>query len=279
MRSYEHDVPETITNVLSTHDWRGRKKLIDRVFTADAEFWHLFHQCLDRHELFGVYQMWGKLLHSHVFQTTASNHDSVITLKASGLLCSHFPGFYNFWIGVKHQRVVPNPKGKLVMVDLEETIVSLAYHDPVGFDCPADVFYLCPVLCRPTISLHMLQNIWWTPFPYLFIRQHLDLHVVLGTKTLPNGELVFTWQEDHIFFVESMLTKNPILTLGLGPIFVQYVRPVAGRCISVCDIFASCSCHLHIMCRMDHVPHAHWCRSDAGATLQSVPAENALRPR
>lgn len=60
MRNYEQDVPQTITDVLCTHNWRSRKQVIDQVFSPDAEFWHLFHQCLDRHELFGVYQMWGK---------------------------------------------------------------------------------------------------------------------------------------------------------------------------------------------------------------------------
>lgn len=60
MRTYDADVPETISNVLSTHDWQGRKELIDKVFTPDAPFWHLFHQCINRQELFGVYQMWGE---------------------------------------------------------------------------------------------------------------------------------------------------------------------------------------------------------------------------
>lgn len=60
MRSFDQDVPRTITNVLSTHDWRARKELIDKVFTEDAKFWHLFFQTVNRKELFGVYQMWGK---------------------------------------------------------------------------------------------------------------------------------------------------------------------------------------------------------------------------
>ena len=60
MRTLHEDVPKTISNVLSTHDWRGRKKLIDRVFLEDANFWHLFFQTVNRRELFGVYQMWGK---------------------------------------------------------------------------------------------------------------------------------------------------------------------------------------------------------------------------
>lgn len=60
MRSFDQDVPRTITNVLSTHDWRARKDLIDSVFTEDAKFWHLFFQTVNRKELFGVYQMWGK---------------------------------------------------------------------------------------------------------------------------------------------------------------------------------------------------------------------------
>ena len=60
MRSLDQDVPRTISNVLSTHDWRSRKDLIEKVFTEDAKFWHLFHQTVNRKELFGVYQMWGK---------------------------------------------------------------------------------------------------------------------------------------------------------------------------------------------------------------------------
>ena len=60
MRSLDQDVPRTISKVLSTHDWRGRKELIDKVFTEDAKFWHFFFQTVNRKELFGVYQMWGE---------------------------------------------------------------------------------------------------------------------------------------------------------------------------------------------------------------------------
>ena len=61
MYSLSEDVPQTITNVLSTHNWRSRKELIDQVFIDDVHFWHLFHDCKDRKELFGVYQMWGEI--------------------------------------------------------------------------------------------------------------------------------------------------------------------------------------------------------------------------
>ena len=60
MRSLDKDVPKTISSVLSTHDFRGRKDLIEKVFTEDVKFWHLFFQTVNRKELFGVYQMWGK---------------------------------------------------------------------------------------------------------------------------------------------------------------------------------------------------------------------------
>ena len=32
-----------------------------------------------------------------------------------------------------------------------------------------------------------------------------------------------------VFWVESALQLNPILTLGLGPLFVKYLRPLAGK--------------------------------------------------
>jgi len=60
MRSLDKDVPKTISSVLSTHDFRGRRDLIEKVFTEDVKFWHLFFQTVNRKELFGVYQMWGK---------------------------------------------------------------------------------------------------------------------------------------------------------------------------------------------------------------------------
>lgn len=60
MHSVAEDVPLAITNVLSTHNWRARKQLIDTVFADDVHFWHLFHDCKNKRELFGVYQMWGK---------------------------------------------------------------------------------------------------------------------------------------------------------------------------------------------------------------------------
>lgn len=106
-------------------------------------------------------------------------------------------GFYNFWIGVEYTRVVPDRKNHRVVVDLVETI-----------------------------------NVWWNIFPYLGIPIHLNLHVVLGTDPHPDPskpeELIFTYQEDHIFWVESALQLNPILTLGLGPLFLKYLRPLAG---------------------------------------------------
>ncbi len=74
-----------------------------------------------------------------------------------------------------------------------------------------------------------MQNIWWTPFPYFFIPMHLNLHVVLGVQKQDSGEYKFTYQEDHILWVESLLGLNPIMTLGLGPFFLKYVRPVAGQ--------------------------------------------------
>lgn len=164
MRSLDVDVPKTISSVLSTHDFRGRKDLIEKVFTEDVKFWHLFFQTVNRKELFGVYQMWG---------------------------------FYNFWIGVKYTRVVPDRKNHRVVIDLIETI-----------------------------------NVWWNIFPYLGIPIHLNMHVVLGTDPHPDAstkdELIFTYQEDHIFWVESALALNPILTLGLGPLCLKYLRPVAG---------------------------------------------------
>lgn len=59
------------------------------------------------------------------------------------------------------------------------------------------------------------------------------MHVVLGTDPHPDpstrDELIFTYQEDHIFWVESFLALNPILTLGLGPLCLKYMRPVAGK--------------------------------------------------
>lgn len=58
------------------------------------------------------------------------------------------------------------------------------------------------------------------------------MHVVLGVDPNPDpatkNELIFTYQEDHIFWVESFLALNPILTLGLGPFFLKHLRPLAG---------------------------------------------------
>ena len=98
------------------------------------------------------------------------------------------------------------------------------------------------------LALQPLQNIWWTIFPYLGIPIHLNMHVVLGTDPHPDpstrDELIFTYQEDHIFWVESFLALNPILTLGLGPLCLKYLRPVAGKLthmhIHVCT--DSCLC-------------------------------------
>lgn len=78
----------------------------------------------------------------------------------------------------------------------------------------------------------MVQNVWWTIFPYLGIPIHLNMHVVLGVEANPDpatrNELIFTYQEDHIFWVESYLALNPVLTLGLGPFFLEHLRPLAG---------------------------------------------------
>ncbi|KAL3144033.1 hypothetical protein ABBQ32_003837 [Trebouxia sp. C0010 RCD-2024] len=160
MHSLAEDVPQAITNVLSTHKWRARKQLIDSVFAEDVQFWHLFHDCKNRRELFGVYQMWGA---------------------------------YNFWIDVKYQRVIPDKQRLQVVVDLEET-----------------------------------TRVWWAPHTWILIPLRLNLNVILDLQEEANGELIFTRQADHIFWVESLLEINPILTLWVGPAFMKYIRPIAG---------------------------------------------------
>ena len=123
MHSLAEDVPRAITNVLSTHNWRGRKQLIDQVFVDDVHFWHLFHDCKNRRELFGVYQMWGE--ENGLF-------DWVSLVSARLLHAPFFAGAYNFHIGVKYQRVIPDRKRQQVVVDLEETIVStISWHDVI----------------------------------------------------------------------------------------------------------------------------------------------------
>lgn len=115
MHSLAEDVPQAITNVLSTHKWRARKQLIDSVFAEDVQFWHLFHDCKNRRELFGVYQMWGK--------------DNPPCVPRKAILCRFctaancITGAYNFWIDVKYQRVIPDKQRLQVVVDLEETTV------------------------------------------------------------------------------------------------------------------------------------------------------------
>ena len=52
---------------------------------------------------------------------------------------------------------------------------------------------------------HVVQRVWWTIFPYLGLPIHLQLHTVLGTEAHPDrdheDDLIFTFQEDHIFWV------------------------------------------------------------------------------
>ena len=99
--------------------------------------------------------------------------------------------------------------------------------------------------CQSGNTTLCLQYVWWTPLPYLLIPQHLNLHVVLGVQKDPDGQLRFTYQEDHIFWVESLLGSNPILTLGLGPFFMTYVRPLAGKCTDKLDGLILQSQHRH----------------------------------
>ena len=73
-----------------------------------------------------------------------------------------------------------------------------------------------------------VQRVWWAPLTWLFIPLRLNLNVVLGVQEEANGELKFTHQADHIFWVESLLEINPILTLWLGPAFMKFIRPMAG---------------------------------------------------
>ena len=115
MHPLAEDVPHAITNVLSTHNWRARKQLIDSVFAEDVQFWHLFHDCKNRTELFGVYQMWGKGNPAvHFAQNTPCRF-------CTAEIC--ITGAYNFWIDVTYQRVIPDKQHLQVVVDLEETTV------------------------------------------------------------------------------------------------------------------------------------------------------------
>lgn len=115
MHSLAEDVPCAITNVLSTHDWRGRKQLIDSMFLDDVHFWHLFHDCKNKRELFGVYQTWGEA--AAVLGCKRSFWPPLVRIY-------RLVGAYNFWIGVRYQRVIPDRKRQQVVVDLEETTVT-----------------------------------------------------------------------------------------------------------------------------------------------------------
>ena len=73
-----------------------------------------------------------------------------------------------------------------------------------------------------------VQRVWWAPHTWLLIPLRLNMNVVLDLQEEANGELIFTHQADHIFWVESLLEINPILTLWVGPAFMKYIRPIAG---------------------------------------------------
>ena len=98
-----------------------------------------------------------------------------------------------------------------------------------------------------------IQNIWWAPLTWLFIPLRLNLNVVLGVQEDRNGELKFTYQEDHIFWVESLLEINPIMTLGLGPVFTKYIRPVVGVILQKLFFFL----HHECACLEQMLLHAH----------------------
>jgi hypothetical protein len=103
-------------------------------------------------------------------------------------------GAYNTKIDVDYHRVVPDRKTQTVVVDLTET-------------------------CR----------IWWAIPTWFGVPLRLYIHVIMHTKNTDQG-YVFTYQEDHILWLESLLYLNPILTLGFGPtIFRDIIRPNAGK--------------------------------------------------
>ena len=71
----------------------------------------------------------------------------------------------------------------------------------------------------------------------------LKLHVVLDVTQQQNAELKFNSQEDHIFWVESLLGLNPVLTLGFGPFFLKFVRPLAGQACQTNNVYSSTRSH------------------------------------
>lgn len=91
MQTLEAGVPLTIASILESHNWRRRKDLVNKVFTPDAVFWHPFFIVHGRHEILGIYQLWGA---------------------------------NNVKINVTYDRVVPDAEHNVVVVDLLETVVS-----------------------------------------------------------------------------------------------------------------------------------------------------------
>ncbi|CAL5221947.1 g4224 [Coccomyxa viridis] len=57
MQNLETDLTFAIEKVLCG-TWRERKQMIDKVFTKDAKFWHLFHNAHGRDNIHGIYQFW-----------------------------------------------------------------------------------------------------------------------------------------------------------------------------------------------------------------------------
>lgn len=79
----------TIAQILESHNWRRRKDLVNKVFTPDAVFWHPFFIVHGRHDILGIYQLWGA---------------------------------NNVKINVTYDRVVPDSANNVVVVDLLETV-------------------------------------------------------------------------------------------------------------------------------------------------------------
>lgn len=58
MESLEKGVRMTIAQVLESHNWRRRKALVSKVFTADAIFWPPFFIVKGCQKILGIYQVW-----------------------------------------------------------------------------------------------------------------------------------------------------------------------------------------------------------------------------
>lgn len=136
MQNLDGDLKRALLDTLC-ESWKVRKATIDRIFTEDAQFWHLFHNVRGIKNIHGIYQLWG----STNYPPLAIDFIRVVADEKNNVAMVDLVEYCNLWamppwtfFGGPTMRLhvilgfVDTPAGKKIVYQVRHAVSSPAWH-------------------------------------------------------------------------------------------------------------------------------------------------------